>query len=242
MAWRWHWGLVMQLRQIRTTLSCSLIALLPLGVLAPGCSPSSSSQGQLITCTTDPGTGVIVRCEPGGTGSGSGVGSGSGGGTCQDVDKDGDGEPHDDGDDNSQPPVMATGGSDDGSDHDQGDDNGDHDNDGIPDNDDCDEHPGEDAHRQGLPYDIRPQLGATTSPILDAFAARGGQAPQVVSVAMQGGTWRLAELQAGTAFVVTQADCTHAGNRDTGRDRVTVTWKNTDQSTSSDHLDIRYCK
>jgi hypothetical protein len=48
-------------------------------------------------------------------------------------------------------------------------------------------------------------------------------------------------LQAGTAFTVTQADCDHAGNRDKGRDRVFVTWKNTDQSQSTEHLDIRYC-
>ncbi len=38
------------------------------------------------------------------------------------------------------------------------------------------------------------------------------------------------------------------GNRDTpsrldiGRDRVVVTWMNADQTQSTDHLDIRYCK
>lgn len=78
--------------------------------------------------------------------------------------------------------------------------------------------------------------------VFDALAERGGTAPQIVSVAMEGGTWRLTELQAGTAFTVTQADCDHAGNRSTGRDRVVVTWKNADQSQSIDHLDIRYCK
>ena len=56
-----------------------------------------------------------------------------------------------------------------------------------------------------------------------------------------GGTWRLTELQAGSSFVVTQADCAHEGNRDIGRDRVVVTWMNLDGSTESDHLDLRYC-
>ena len=239
MARRWHYGLVMQLPQLRTTLSLTLVALLPFGVLAPGCSPSTATKGQLITCTTDPGTGAILRCEPAtGSSTGSGSGGGSGAGTCQDIDEDGDGEPHDDGDDTGGTPVLSRGGSDDGDDHDQGD----HDHDGIPDDDDCDEHAGEDAHREDLPYDVRPQLGATTSPILDAFAARGGKAPEILSITMEGGSWRLAELKAGTAFVVTQDDCNHAGNRSTGRDRVFVTWKNADASQSTDHLDIRYCK
>jgi molecular chaperone DnaK (HSP70) len=58
--------------------------------------------------------------------------------------------------------------------------------------------------RNALPYDVRPQLGQTTHPVLDAFAERGGTAPQIVSVTMDGGTWRLTELQAGTAFAVTR--------------------------------------
>jgi hypothetical protein len=234
MARRWQRAQSMQLWQLRTTLSCSLIALLPFGVLAPGCSTSTASKGQLITCTTDPGTGAILRCEPVGTGSGTG----SGAGTCQDVDEDGDGEPHDGDDDDGQPPVLADG--DHHGDGDDGDDD-DRDHDGIHDEDDCDEHTGEDAHREGLPYDVRPKLGSTTRPIIDAFAGRGGQPAAIVSIAMEGGSWRLAELKAGTAFVVTETDCNHPGNRDTGRDRVVVTWKNADQSQSSDHLDIRYC-
>ena len=102
-----------QLWQLRTTLSYALAAVLPFGVLAPGCSPSTATKGQLITCSTDPGTGAVLRCEPGGS---------NGAGTCQDVDEDGDGEPHDDGDDAGQP-QMADGGHD-GSD-DDGDDDGD---------------------------------------------------------------------------------------------------------------------
>jgi hypothetical protein len=81
-----------------------------------------------------------------------------------------------------------------------------------------------------------------TRPVLDAFAERGGTAPQIVSVTLEGSTWRLTELQAGTAFTVTQADCDHAGNRNAGRNRVVVTWNNADHSESTDHLDIRYCK
>ena len=214
--------------QLRSMLSCTLVAVLPVGVLAPGCSSSTGSQGQLITCTTDPGTGVIERCEPGG---------GSGAGTCQDIDEDGDGEPHDNGDDDQ--PIEATADRH-GGDGDSDDDD-DRDGDGIDDDHDCDERPGEDADREELPYDVRPQLGSTTRPIIDAFAERGGQLPEIVSITMAGSSWRLTELRAGTAFVVTKADCDHAGNRDTGRDRVVVTWKTASGSTASDHLDIRYC-
>ena len=86
-----------------------------------------------------------------------------------------------------------------------------------------------------------PALGATVRPIFDAFAEEGAQPASIVSVTLDGGSWRLTELQAGTPFTVTSADCDHAGNRATGRDRVVVTWTNTDGSTRSDHLDIRYC-
>src|SRR5436190_20003447 len=160
--------------QLRSKLSLSLMALLPVGALAPGCSPDhTATKGQLITCTTDPGTGIILRCEPGG-------GSGSGSNTCQDVDEDGDGDPHDQADDSTSRfagPSASDGDSDD------------HDGDGISDDHDCDEHPGEDGMEDGLPYDIRPKLGATVKPILDAFAERGGTVPEIVSVTMSGGTW-----------------------------------------------------
>jgi len=196
-------------------------ALLLIAVLPFGCSSSNtSSTGQLITCDTDPGTGTILRCVPG---------DGGGSGTCQDVDEDGDGEPHDDG-------TIARTSSD--ADDDDGD--------GISNEDDCDEHEGEDGdeHAPGeadLPYDIAPQLGSTATPISDAFAEKGTQPAAIVSVTMDGGTWRLTELQSSTPFVITQDDCSHAGNRDVGRDRVFVTWQNTDGSTMMDHLDIRYC-
>lgn len=210
--------------QLRSCLSLTLMTLLPLGVLAPGCSSDkTATQGQMITCTTDPGTGEILRCAPG-------AGDGSGSNTCQDIDEDGDGEPHDDGDDKGGASLTVDGGS------------GDRDHDGVSDDHDCDEHAGEDGDRDGLPYDIRPKLGATTKPVIDAFAAEGTQPAAIVSITMSGGTWRLTELQAGTAFVVTQADCDHAGNREVGRDRVVVTWKNADQTQHTDHLDIRYCK
>src|ERR1044071_6924858 len=224
MARDWHCRLDMQLR----TLSFTLMALLPVGALAPACSSTNTAtKGQLITCTVDPGTGAVGRCEPG-----DGGGSGSGANTCEDIDEDGDGDPHDDADDRSH--VASADG------HDG--DSEDHDGDGIADDRDCDEHAGEDGMEDGLPYDVRPQLGATTRPINDAFTARGSQPAAIVSVKMDSGNWRLTELQAGTAFVVTQADCDHVGNRDVGRDRVVVTWKNADQTQSSDHLDIRYCK
>lgn len=213
--------------QLRSTLSFTLMAVLPFGVLAVGCSSEhTSTAGQMITCSTDPATGAVLHCAPG---------SGSGANTCQDIDEDGDGEPHDQGDDTDH---TGTASADPGGSEDSGKDS---DGDGISDDRDCDRHAGEDDMRTELPYDVRPQLGATTRPVLDAFAERGKVAPEIVSVTMEGATWRLTELQAGTAFTVTQADCDHAGNLDKGRDRVLVTWKNADQSQSTDHLDIRYC-
>src|SRR3569623_738085 len=186
-------------------------------------SDNTSTKGQLMTCTTDPGTGVILAC---GAGSGS-----SGGSTCQDIDEDGDGEPHD-------PPGDTTARL---APHDGADADDDHD--GIPNSEDCDTHEGEDDGGQSdgaqLPYDIAPQLGATATPIADAFASEGAQPASIVSVT--GATWRAPALSAGTPFVITQADCDHVGNRAVGRDRVVVTWTNADGSTASDHLDIRYC-
>jgi hypothetical protein len=233
--------------QMRTKLSLTLLAVVPAGILAACSSEPTGSTGQQISCDTDPSTGVILRC---GSGAGSGSGSGSGSASCQDIDQDGDGEPHDQGDDHGvDGPTHDQNDDhgDDGADHDQDDDHGSHatgdrDGDGIPDDRDCDERPGEDGTRAGLPYDVRPQLGATTTPIVDAFAAMGAHPAAIVSIAMDGSTWRLAELQAGTSFVVSQDDCNHAGNRDTGRDRVVVTWKTADQASHTDHLDIRYCK
>lgn len=210
------------------SLSLLLITIVPVGALAPACtSDTTGSAGQTITCTTDPGTGVVLRCEPGDQ---------QGDHTCTDVDEDGDGEPHD------VPPGPAKR-ADDGASHD-----GDDDDDGIPDDQDCDHQPGEDdcdgddGSDVDLPYDIAPQLGETVRPIIDAFAAEGAQPASIDAVSLDGGGWRLAELQAGTAFTVTADDCAHTGNRDLGRDRVIVSWTNADGSTHADHLDIRYCK
>jgi len=94
--------------------------------------------------------------------------------------------------------------------------------------------------RSDLPYDVRLPVGAPFR-LDQAFLAKGPAPAAILKVTMDGGTWRLAELQVDESFVVTQADCTHAGNRDVGRDRIVVTWKNADGSTASDHLDLRYC-
>ncbi|HEY4178672.1 MAG TPA: hypothetical protein VGM90_17620 [Kofleriaceae bacterium] len=215
------------------------ILLAPIAAIS-ACSGSDnlSTKDQLITCDTDPSTGVVLRCEPA-TGDDHG-----GANQCQDVDTNGDGEPSDDG--TAPGSVARHGGSDDGSgsgddnEHPNGDDD---DGDGIPNGEDCDTHPGEDDHGGvDLPYDVRPGLGATTNPIFDAFAEKGAQPASIVSVTMDGSDWRLTEVTSGTAFVVTQADCDHAGNRGTGRDRIVVTWANADGSTDSDHLDLRYCQ
>lgn len=92
-----------------------------------------------------------------------------------------------------------------------------------------------------LPYDAKVSLGQTWK-LADAFAEKGPQPPRVVDVTMEGTPWRLAELNAGTPFTITQADCDHTGNRDVGRDRVFVTWENADGSRETDHLDMRYCE
>ncbi len=94
--------------------------------------------------------------------------------------------------------------------------------------------------RSDLPYDVQPAVGSTFR-LNQAFLAKGPAPKAITAVTMQGGSWRLAELQNDTPFVVTDADCTHQGNRDIGRDRIFVTWTNADGSSSTDHLDLRYC-
>jgi hypothetical protein len=218
------------------------------------CSPGTSTKGQLITCDTDPDSGVILSCEPG-----EGDGDEN---ECQDIDEDGDGTPDDDddGDDDDGDDTTDTdGGGGDGGlgllsspteddDHDEdgdgvcdGDDDDD-DDDGIEDDDDCDEGEGGDSDESELPYDIKMQEGKTYTPVPDAFAEKGGQPAAILSVTFDGGgSWRATELENGTAFTVTAQDCAHLGNRDVGRDRVIVTWENSDGTTESDHLDLRYC-
>jgi hypothetical protein len=92
-----------------------------------------------------------------------------------------------------------------------------------------------------LPYDARPNVGDSWK-LLDAFLEKGAPPTAVLDVTMEGGgAWRLAELKSGAEFVITQADCDHEGNKATGRDRIFVTWENSDGSTETDHLDMRYC-
>jgi len=239
---------------LRNTLPVLAIAL-----AASACAPNTSSVGQRITCETDPDSGVILSCQPG-----EGDGDAD---SCQDVDEDGDGQPEDSDDsDDDAGSGSATGdgtlaftggeGSDGGDDSstsssdcdsdDDGIDDGeddDDDNDGIDDEDDCDEQEGGDGDAADLPYDIKMSLNHSYTPIVDAFAEKGGQPDAILSVEMDGGGagWRLAELQSGATFTVTDADCAHAGNRDAGRDRVIVTWR-VDGHVQSDHLDLRYCE
>jgi hypothetical protein len=95
--------------------------------------------------------------------------------------------------------------------------------------------------KSDLPCDAKIPLGASYK-LSDSFLEKGPVPSAILSVTMEGGgTWHLAELQADTSFVVTQADCSHVGNRDAGRDRIVVTWRNADGSTDSDHLDLRSC-
>jgi hypothetical protein len=92
-----------------------------------------------------------------------------------------------------------------------------------------------------LPYDIEVDVGDTVD-LMEAFDEKGVLPTAILDVTMEdGGDWRLEELQSGTPFVVDQADCDHEGNRDTGRDRIFVTWQNPDGSEATDHIDLRYC-
>lgn len=126
-----------------------LLALaLPIG-LAPGCTPSTSTKGQLIECTVSP-TGAISNCQPTNDPSTSDPTK------CIDVDEDGDDDPHDvdDADDADEAdgaavtgPVVSRGDTDD----DDGDGtpdelDDDDDNDGVPDTQDCDELQGGDDY------------------------------------------------------------------------------------------------
>ena len=125
---------------------------------------------------------------------------------------------------------------------------------GHPDDDGDDDEAGEDegdddedCHVRGtegearLPYAAKIPLGARYR-LTDSFREKGPVPASIVSVTMEGGSWRLAELRADATFTVTQADCDHAGNRSTGRDRVFVSWRNADGSTRTEHLDLRYCE
>lgn len=211
------------------------------------CTPNTSTVGQHITCQTDDDTGVILSCQPSDGGD-------DGPSTCEDIDEDGDGMPDDDdGADDADDDkgglslTSPSEGSDDDHDEDgdgvcDGDDDDD-DDDGIADDDDCDEHEGGDSDESELPYDIRLALGGSYTPIADAFAEKGAHPAAIVSVTFDGGgSWRAAELAAGSSFTITADDCNHVGNRDVGRDRVIVTWRNADGTTESDHLDLRYCE
>lgn len=229
--------------------SLPLLAL----ALAAACSPDTSTVGQRITCQTDPDSGVILSCQPG-------EGDDGDDDSCEDVDEDGDGQPEDDdaGDDDgagsgsSDDGILSFTDDDDSEDHDcDEDDDGlddgedsDDDNDGIDDDDDCDEQEGQDGDEADLPYNFDMQLGDTVTPIVDAFAEKGGQPEAILSVEMEdgGAGWRLAELQTGATFTVSDADCTHTGNRDVGRDRVIVTWRSVGGGVESDHMTLRYCE
>lgn len=237
----------------------SLLAL-ALAVTAAACTPNTSTVGQRITCDVDSESGVILACAPGDDSGGAN--------TCQDIDEDGDGQPEDDDTDagsgsgsgsgsDAGGTLAFTGDSDDSEDDSSSssddcdeDDDGvddiddpDDDNDGIDDSDDCDETEGGDGDESDLPYNFDMQLGQTVTPIVDAFAEKGAQPAAIVSVVPESGTgWRLAELQSGATFTVTDADCSHEGNHGTGRDRVVVTWENADGSQESDHMTLRYCE
>lgn len=125
-----------RLRWIRL-LSLALVSVMPLGVLAPGCtSGSTSTVGQKISCT-DTGVG-IADCHPIEGGS-----TGSGSGTCEDIDDDGDGAPHDDGEDAEDGVTSgSTADRDRDGTADSADD--DDDDDGISDDRDCDKRHGGD--------------------------------------------------------------------------------------------------
>jgi hypothetical protein len=191
--------------------------------------------------------------DDGGGGGGGGAGGGGGGAGGGGGGAGGGGGGHTGGDDgaptgvcNSYYNLCSDGGvanQGDEDDHDGGEVEHDRGDVNTPESGDDDGAPKACAHNGAaeLPSDVRPALGATFT-LADAFLARGPLPAAILDVTMSGGSWRLMELSAGTPFVVSQDDCTHAGNRDIGRDRINVTWRNGDGSVTSDHLDLRYCK
>jgi hypothetical protein len=114
-------------------------------------------------------------------------------------------------------------------------DAGDHDDD-VPDGGIDDD---DDDGRADLPYHVDPALGSSFA-LVDAFLEKGAAPARISSVEVAGG-WRAAELAAGTRFAITEADCSHAGNKGTGRDRIFVAWENADGSRELDHFELRYC-
>lgn len=151
-------------------------------------------------------------------------------GVFADSDSDGIADSIDDDDDGD---GICDGYDDDPADHDDGDDHGDDGEETDGGEDGGEDHEG----RADLPYAVRLEVGDTFA-LIDAFE---GAIPVITDVEMEDGSWRLAELQSGASFEVTQADCDHEGNRDTGRDRIFVSWSNPDGSHEIDHLDLRYC-
>lgn len=97
----------------------------------------------------------------------------------------------------------------------------------------------DDAGRADLPYHVDPALGSSFA-LGDAFLEKGAAPARILSVEVEGG-WRAAELSAGERFTITEADCSHAGNKGTGRDRIFVAWENADGSQELDHFELRYC-
>ncbi|MBK6919175.1 MAG: hypothetical protein IPH07_17405 [Deltaproteobacteria bacterium] len=98
----------------------------------------------------------------------------------------------------------------------------------------------DDEGEADLPYNYDVQLGDTVL-LDDIFLSEGPLPTAVLSLTPREGDWRLAELEGGVAFEVTQDDCDHEGSDGTGRDRFDITWQNPDGTQSSDHFTIRYC-
>ncbi len=98
----------------------------------------------------------------------------------------------------------------------------------------------DDEGEADLPYNYDVEIGDTVL-LDDIFLSEGPLPAAVLSLTPREGDWRLAELEGGVAFEVTQEDCDHEGSDGTGRDRFDITWQNPDGSEESDHFTIRYC-
>ena len=121
-----------------------------------------------------------------------------------------------------------------------------------------------------LPYDVKIQCGDDVIPVVAAFREKNGDevrfAPAPGSTpdcpfVIEGAVIRASEVAACQAFTATEADAAAPGNKDTGRDRVEVTWcwytdldagddgsccvpeaAGSNIECETDHLDIRfYC-
>jgi hypothetical protein len=68
----------------------------------------------------------------------------------------------------------------------------------------------DDEGEADLPYAVKLEIGDTFT-LADAFAEKGAQPAEILSVEMEDGSWRLSEIRSLQSFTVDQRDCDHEG-------------------------------